>query len=263
MTTSSQDVEFQAPTYAVGATSAPPLPPPMSPPYISPADAHGPLSSNHIPPGGETGASRRHGRGISGGRLRGAAVAAAAVAVVAVLLAAGVFKSGSTVTGIQARHTARADAEAQAGLRQPGRLSVSGAVPFVLHYPSDWTPLTARQLARIASPPAGGLLAEGGRVLLLVRPENPLTQPVATLSAQLTRSLSGRFSDFKLLSTGTTTTLAGPAWVYTFERTGQGLVQSEVVISTGRAAYEIDIAVRGGANRAAQEMGEIVHSFQT
>jgi hypothetical protein len=252
MTTSGQDVEFPSPTYAVSAASAPPLPPPMSPPYTSPGDARGPLSSNHIPPAG-----------MSGGRLRSAGVAVAAAAVAVVLLATGVFKSGSPVSRIQARDTARAHAEAQAGLRQPGTLSVSGATPFVLHYPSDWTPLTARQLARIAKRPAAGLLAEGGRVLLLVRPENPLTQSVATLSAQLTRSLSSRFADFKLLSTGTTRTLAGPAWVYTFERTGQGLVQSEVVISTGRAAYEIDIALRGGANRAAQEMGEIVHSFQT
>ena len=180
-----------------------------------------------------------------------------------VLLATGVFKSGSTVSGIHAKPTARADAQAQAGLGQPGTLSVSGAAPFVLHYPSDWTPLTARQLARIANPPAAGLLAEGGKVLLLVRPKSPLTGSVATLSAQLTRSLSSRFADFRLLSTGTTTTLAGPAWVYTFERTGHGLVQSEVVISTARAAYEIDIALRGGANRAAREMGEIVHSFQT
>ncbi len=192
-----------------------------------------------------------------------AAAAAAAVAVAIALLAAGVFRSGSKTTDIQAPATARATAQAQAGLKQPGTLSVSGQAPFVLHYPRDWTPLTAAQLARIANPPAAGLVAEGGRVLLLVRPKKPLTQSLSTLSAQLTKSLSSRFADFKLLSTGTTRTLAGPAWVYTFERTGHGLVQSEVVISTGGAAYEIDIALRGGANSAARQMGEIVHSFQT
>ncbi len=196
--------------------------------------------------------------------MRGAAVAAAAALGLAlVLLAAGVFKSGSKVTAIQAPATAQAAAQAQAGLRQPGTVSVSGHAPFVLHYPSDWTQLTAAQLARIANPPAAGLVAEGGRVLLLVRPKKPLTQSLTTLSAQLTKSLSNRFADFKLLSTGTTRTLAGPAWVYTFQRTRHGLVQSEVVISTGNAAYEIDIALRGGANRAARQMGEIVHSFQT
>ncbi|HWJ51077.1 MAG TPA: hypothetical protein VNR42_08660, partial [Solirubrobacteraceae bacterium] len=85
----------------------------------------------------------------------------------------------------------------------------------------------------------------------------------STLSTQLTKSLSGSFADFKLLSTGTIWTLAGPAWVYTFERSKHGLVQSEVVISTAKVAYEIDIALRGGANRAAGQIGEIVHSFQT
>ncbi|HMD57174.1 MAG TPA: hypothetical protein VKG82_06850 [Solirubrobacteraceae bacterium] len=189
--------------------------------------------------------------------------AAAAVAVGLVLLVAGVFKSGSNVTEIQAPATAQATAQAQAGLKQPGTVSVSGQAPFVLHYPSDWAQLTAAQLARIANPPAAGLLAEGGKVLLLVRPKKPLTQPLSALSAQLTKSLSSRFADFKLLSTGTTRTLAGPAWVYTFERTGHGLVQSEVVVSTANAAYEIDIVLRGGANRAARQMGEIVHSFQT
>jgi len=233
-------------------------------PHTSPGDTGGSHSPGFVPAGAGTDVSRKRDRGNSGGRFRGAAmVAAAAAAVAVVLVATGVFKSGSTVTGIHASTTARAAAEAQAGLRQPGTVSVSGAAPFVLHYPSDWTRLTATQLARITNPPAAGLVAEGGRVLLLVRPKRPLTQSVATLSAQLTISLRSRFADFRLLSTGTTTTLAGPAWVYTFERTSQGLVQSEVVISTGRAAYEIDIALRGGANRAAKEMGEIVHSFHT
>jgi hypothetical protein len=200
--------------------------------------------------------------GASGKGVRWAALGAAIV-VAAILVAAGVFKSGSKAVEIQAPATAQATAQAQAGLRQPGTLSVAGQAPFVLHYPSDWTPLTAAQLARSANPPAAGLAAEGGKVLLLVRPEKPLTQPISTLSAQLTSSLRSRYADFKLLSTGTTRTLAGPAWVYTFERTRHGLVQSEVVISTARAAYEMDIALRGGANRAARQMGEIVHSFQT
>jgi hypothetical protein len=191
------------------------------------------------------------------------AALAAAVAVAVVLVASGVFRSGSKTVEIQASATAQATAQAQSGLKQPGTLSVSGQAPFVLHYPRDWTRLTAAQLARSANPPAAGLAADAGKVLLLVRPEKPLTQSISTLSAQLTSSLRGRYADFKLLSSGTTRTLAGPAWVYTFERTRHGLVQSEVVISTARAAYEVDIALRGGANRAARQMGEIVHSFQT
>jgi hypothetical protein len=199
-----------------------------------------------------------------GRRLRGALAAAAVAAVVViVLLLAGVLKSGSNVTKIQAPESAAASAQAQAGLKQPGTLSVSGQAPFVLHYPTGWTPLTARQLANIANVPAAGLIAEGGRALLLVRPKQPLTQSLSTLSSQLTKSLSSSFKDFKLLSTGTIRTLAGPAWVYTFERSRHGLVQSEVVVSTSKVAYEIDIALRGGADRAAGEIGEIVRSFQT
>jgi hypothetical protein len=184
--------------------------------------------------------------------MRRAALAAVlGLALAVIFWAAGVFKSGSEAVEIQAPATAQATAQAQAGLKQPRTLSVSGQAPFVLHYP------------RTANPPAAGLVAEGGRVLLLVRPEKPLTQSISTLSAQLTGSLRSRYADFKLLSVGTTRTLAGPAWVYTFERTQHGLVQSEVVISTPGAAYEVDIALRGGANRAARQMGEIVHSFQT
>jgi hypothetical protein len=190
------------------------------------------------------------------------ALAVAAVVVIALLLA-GVFKSGSNVTTIQAPESAAAAAQAQAGLKQPGTLSMSGQAPFVLHYPTGWTRLGAPQLAKIANVPAAGLIAEGGRALLLVRPKKPLTQSLSTLSSQLTRSLSSSFTDFKLLSTGTIRTLAGPAWVYTFERSKHGLVQSEVVISTSKVAYEIDIALRGGADRAAAELGEIVRSFQT
>lgn len=197
-------------------------------------------------------------------RLQGLMVALAVAAVVVIaLLLAGVFKSGSNVTTIQAPESAAAAAQAQAGLKQPGTLSMSGQAPFVLHYPTGWTRLGAPQLAKIANVPAAGLIAEGGRALLLVRPKKPLTQSLSTLSSQLTRSLSSSFTDFKLLSTGTIRTLAGPAWVYTFERSKHGLVQSEVVISTSKVAYEIDIALRGGADRAAAELGEIVRSFQT
>ncbi len=260
MTTSTQDFGSRWPTAAMSAPSAPPLPPPPAPTGA----AAGPLPG-YVPPRSDGAAPARHSPGRSNRRMREAAVAGAAglaLALVLALLAAGVF-TGSKVTHIQAPATARAAAQAQAGLKQPGTLSVSGQAPFILHYPRDWTQLTAAQLARVAGRPAAGLIAEGGKVLLLVRPKKPLTQSLSTLSAQLTKSLSSRFSDFKLLSTGTTRTLAGPAWVYTFERAGHGLVQSEVVISTRNAAYEIDIALRGGANRAAGQMGEIVHSFQT
>ncbi len=240
--------------------TAPPLPPPatvgVAPGRASYAAAQGAHGTGTAAPWLAPRATRH--------RLRGLVVALAVAAVVVIaLLLAGVFKSGSNVTTIHAPESAAAAAQAQAGLKQPGTLSMSGQAPFVLHYPTGWTRLTAPQLAKIANVPAAGLIAEGGRALLLVRPKKPLTQSLSTLSSQLTRSLSASFTDFKLLSTGTIRTLAGPAWVYTFERSKHGLVQSEVVISTSKVAYEIDIALRGGADRAAAEIGEIVRSFQT
>ena len=199
--------------------------------------------------------------------MRGVLAAVAVAAVLAiVMLLAGVFKSGPSLTTIKASQSAAAAAQAQAGLRQPGTLSVTGQAPFVLHYPTGWTPLTSRQLAKIAKVPAAGLIAEGGRALLLVRPKQPLTQSLSTLSGQLTKSLSSSFSDFKLLSTGTIRTLAGPAWVYTFERSRHGLVQSEVVVSTSLAPASVVAARGAGAPSqpgAAGEIGEIVRSFQT
>lgn len=249
--------EYSWSAQSAGTPYAPPIPPPVA------------LGAAQGPPGyvshqGGGAAAAWLGPRGSRSRMRGAlaAVAAAAVIVI-VLLLAGVFKSGSDVTTIQAPESAAASAQAQAGLRQPGLISVSGQAPFMLHYPKGWTRLTAPQLAKIANAPAAGLIADGGRALLLVRPKKPLTQPLSTLSSQLTRSLSSSFTDFKLLSTGTIRTFAGPAWVYTFERTKHGLVQSEVVISTSKVAYEIDIALRGGADRAAAQIGEIVRSFQT
>jgi hypothetical protein len=246
---------WSAPT--AGTPYAPPIPPPASA-----GVAQGPAGYESRASAGA--AASLLGRHSSTPRARGVVAAVAVAAVVAiVLLLAGVFKSGSNVTTIQAPESAAAAAQAQAGLRQPGLLKVSGQAPFVLHYPSGWTRLTARQLAKIANAPAAGLIAEGGRALLLVRPKQPLTQSLSTLSSQLTKSLSASFKDFKLLSTGTIRTLAGPAWVYTFERAKHGLVQSEVVVSTSKVAYELDIALRGGADRAADEIGEIVRSFQT
>jgi hypothetical protein len=241
-------------------TAPPPLPPPAAvgaaPGPASYAAAHGAQGAATAAPWLAPRPTKR--------RLQGLVVALAVAAVVVIaLLRAGVFKSGSNVTTIQAPESAAAAAQAQSGLKQPGTLSMSGQAPFVLHYPTGWTRLTAPQLAKIANVPAAGLIAEGGRALLLVRPKKPLTQSLSTLSSQLTRSLSTSFTDFKLLSTGTIRTLAGPAWVYTFERSKHGLVQSEVVISTSKVAYEIDIALRGGADRAAAEIGEIVRSFQT
>jgi hypothetical protein len=242
-------------------TGATPYAPPIPPPLPVGAGQGPPDYAPHQDAGA---AAARLGTRSPRRRLRGVVLAAAVAAVAAiVLLLAGVFKSGPSVTTIQAPESAAAAAQAQAGLKQPGILSVSGQAPFVLHYPVGWTRLTAAQLAKIANVPAAGLIAEGGRALLLVRPKQPLTQSLSTLSSQLTRSLSSSFTDFKLLSTGTIRTLAGPAWVYTFERSKHGLVQSEVVVSTSKVAYEIDIALRGGADRAATEIGEIVRSFQT
>jgi hypothetical protein len=243
--------------HAGGTAYVPPIPPPAS----VGATQDPPVSAPHQ---GVAAAAAWLGPRNSRRRLRWVLAAATVAAVVViVLLLAGVFKSGSNVTTVQAPESAAASAQAQAGLKQPGALSVSGQAPFVLHYPTGWTRLTAPQLAKITNVPAAGLIAEGGRALLLVRPKKPLTQSLSTLSSQLTRSLSASFADFKLLSTGTIRTLAGPAWVYTFERSKHGLVQSEVVVSTSKVAYEIDIVLRGGADRAAGEIGEIVRSFQT
>jgi hypothetical protein len=255
---------------AGAAAYAPPIPPPATVgPAQGPAGPSIPAAcAGSAPDRGATPAAARSAPRSSAPRSSArrprwalAAVAIAAVVAIALLLA-GVFKSGSSFTKIQAPQSAAAAAQAQAGLRQPGVLSVSGQAPFVLHYPPGWTRLSTRQLAKIANVPAAGLIAEGGRALLLVRPKAPLTQSLSTLSSQLTKSLSASFTDFKLLSTGTIRTLAGPAWVYTFERTKHGLVQSEVVVSTSKVAYELDIALRGGADRAASEIGEIVRSFQ-
>ncbi len=248
-------------TYALGAQyaqpaqvrdtpSAPPIPPPLG-------DGQAQVSPQAEP---AATAPRR-----APGHLRRNLLATGALAAIALLalLLAGAFKAGTAVTAINAPASAQARAQAQAGLKEPGSISVTGQAPFVLHYPTGWTRLTTAQLARIANVPAAGLVAEGGRAVLLVRPKRPLTQSLSVLSTELTRSLSSHFADFKLLSTGTIRTLAGPAWVYTFERSKHGLVQSEVVVSTNRAAYEIDIALRGGANRAAGQIGLIVHSFQS
>jgi hypothetical protein len=243
------------PAQTGAAPSTPPIPPPAS---VGGAQGSFGYSATHEEAAVAWLSPRGH-------RALWLAAGAAAVVVVALLLA-GVFKSPAAleVTTIQAPPvSAAASAQAQAGLEQPGRVSVTGQAPFVLHYPKGWARLTAVQLAKITNPPAAGLIADGGKALLLVRPKKPLTQPLSTLSTQLTRSLSASFTDFELLSTGTITTLAGPAWVYTFERSKHGLVQTEVVVSTNSVAYEIDIALRGGADRAARQIGEIVHSFQT
>jgi hypothetical protein len=257
-----ETVQSFGPEYSWSAkVDAAPYAPPIPPPAVAGAAQVPPGS---VPHQGAPATAAWLGSRVSGHRLRGMLAAVTAAALVAiVLLLAGVFKSGSGVTTIQAPQSAAAAAQAQAGLRQPGRLSVAGQAPFVLHYPTGWTRLTALQLAKMANVPAAGLIADGGRALLLVRPKKPLTQSLSTLSSQLTKSLSTSFTDFKLLSTGTIRTLAGPAWVYTFERSRHGLVQSEVVISTSKVAYEIDIALRGGADRAARQIGEIVRSFQT
>jgi hypothetical protein len=174
----------------------------------------------------------------------------------------GAFNSHPSYTRITAKPSAQASTEAREGVRQPGLVTVRGAAPFTLHYPKGWRVMSAAQLAKAGSGAAAGIVSEGGRAVLLVRPKKPLTQPISKLSEQLTRSLSSRFTDFKLLSVGTTTTLAGPAWVYTFERSRVGLVQSEVVVSTKGAAYEIDVALHAGADRAASQIGEIIHSFE-
>ena len=59
---------------------------------------------------------------------------------------------------------ASALAQARAGLKEPGTLSVSGQAPFVLHFPEGWTQLTAAQLARMSNVPAAGLIAEAKRL---------------------------------------------------------------------------------------------------
>jgi len=246
---------FPGVSQATGVSSAAPIPPPAS-------VGGPPAPPSYAPPHGVGAAPAPTRPTSSRGHLGWVLVLAVAIAAAAFALS-GAFKSGSAVTTIQAPQSAAGAAQAQAGLRNPGIASVSGQAPFVLHYPKGWTRLTSAQLAKIANVPAAGLVAEGGRDLLLVRPKKPLTQSLPALSTELTRSLSSRFADFRLLSTGTIRTLAGPAWVYTFERSRHGLVQSEVVVSTGSVAYEIDIALRSGANRAATEISEIVRSFQT
>src|SRR5271156_3159774 len=103
-------------------TSGPPFAPPIPPP-ASPGAAQGtPGYASHQ---GGGAAAAWLGPRSPRSRVRAAVGGVASAVVVAiVLLLAGVFKSGSGVTRIQATESAAASAQAQAGLKQPGMLSV-------------------------------------------------------------------------------------------------------------------------------------------
>src|SRR5271166_5179592 len=168
------------PAQTQGTPSVPPIPPPASVSGAQGPPGYAPRKRGGAALPSRSSRSTKH-------EQRGLAAGAVIAAVVIVLLVAGVFKSGSTTTKvitIPAPASATSLAQAQAGLKEPGTLRVSGQAPFVLHFPEGWTQLTAAQLARISNVPAAGLVAEGGNALLLVRPKKPLTEPLATLSSQ-------------------------------------------------------------------------------
>ena len=99
--------------------------------------------------------------------------------------------------------------------------------------------------------------------MILVRVKKALAGAASLtgLEKHLPLALASTFTDFKAIGSGTTRTLAGSGYVFTFERTKAGLVQSEIVIPTAAATYEIDVALPAGANADARQVGSIVRSF--
>jgi hypothetical protein len=142
------------------------------------------------------------------------------------------------------------------------KLTGSGADNFSLTYPDGWQELSARELGGAPGSPIAGVRSDDGSGFVFVRREGRAPRDFDAFSAQFTRELDSRLPDFQKRSVRIVKTAGGNAFFYSYIRKRRGTVHTVVVVPDGERSYALNTVSKGGEEKTARDVANIILSFK-
>jgi hypothetical protein len=135
------------------------------------------------------------------------------------------------------------------------------SAPFTLTKPPGWKELSAAQLAQLPGAPLAVIRKTDGTGVVIVNTQPPTSGNLPQLSDKLQAKLKQEIPDFKLVDARTTTVKAGQGISITYAREEKATVNTLVVVPAGGHLYTLNATVPIGAKASAQQVAQIISSF--
>ena len=145
---------------------------------------------------------------------------------------------------------------------EKGKLTGSGGNNFSLSYPDGWKELSAKELGDSPGSPIAGVRSGDGSGFVFVRREGRAPKNFDAFSTQFTRELDARLPDFQKRSARIVKTAGGNAFFYSYIRKKKGTVHTVVVVPDGNRSYALNTVSKGGEEKTAREVANIILSFK-
>ena len=142
-----------------------------------------------------------------------------------------------------------------------GTLTGPESAPFSLEYPAAWEPYSAEELLAFDSPPLGVVRRDERDAIIVIRRDKPFSGNLGRFARDLREELDDRLRDFRESAARLVEVEAGNAFYYSYVRTQQGTAHIIVIVPAGDRSYVMNAVIRGDADDAARETGEIIRSF--
>jgi hypothetical protein len=144
-----------------------------------------------------------------------------------------------------------------------GTTTVTGPAgdEFTLETPAGWTEVPADQTHAISGDPLVVLRREDQQGLIVVNVQPGKVKNFDNQVRVLDRRLEQAIPDFRKVGARVVTVKAGKAMLYSYAREERGTAHTLLVVPAGDRSYSLNAAVPAGAKDAAQEVGQILLSF--
>jgi hypothetical protein len=143
-----------------------------------------------------------------------------------------------------------------------GKLTGSGETNFSLSYPDGWKELSAGELGNSPGSPIAGVRSGDSSGFVFVRREGRAPKNFDSFSTQFTSELDRRLPDFQKRSARIVKTAGGNAFFYSYIRKRKGTVHTVVVVPDGSRSYALNTVSKGGEERTARDIANIILSFK-
>ncbi len=148
------------------------------------------------------------------------------------------------------------------GGNDEGKLTGPGSANFSLEYPDGWQKLSASELGNSPGSPIAGVRSGDSSGFVFVRREGRAPQNFDAFSSQFTRELDQRLPDFQKRSARIVKTAGGNAFFYSYIRKRKGTVHTVVVVPDGDRSYALNTVSKGGQEKTAREIANMILSFK-
>ena len=144
-----------------------------------------------------------------------------------------------------------------------GTTTVNGPAgnEFTLEVPAGWTEVPADQRQAIPGDPLVVLRREDQQGLIVVNVQPGKVKSFDNQVRVLDRRLEKAIPDFQKVGARIVEVKAGKALLYSYARRERGTAHTLLVVPAGDRSYSLNAAVPAGAKDAAQEVGQILLSF--